>query len=431
MSTKNTLVKRTRVRWNIAILMWGVISINYIDRTVLSVVAPSLSSHFHLSEGEMGIILSSFFWSYVILQIPSGWFADKVGQRLCLAISVAWWSIAMMLTGLARGFGSLLGLRILLGMGEAGAYPCNAGITAKWFPDKERARVASIFDSGSKFGTAIAMPFIVWIVTILDWKAAFLLSGLLGFVWIVIWLAYYRDPEKHKYINQAELDYIKEGQTHSHDKDDIEGEKPSLKWYQLLKYRNVWALCLGHFSINYTAYFFITWFPSYLIQERGMKMMTMGFVSMIPPLVAIFSQLFAGWLSDKLYEKGMAVTRVRKTFLVSGLIVATTIGVAALIDTNWIIITLMSLSYAGLTFAGSQVWAMPAEIAPKNMASTLGGIQNTCSNMAGLLGPIITGFIVQFTGSFVPALLLTAVLVILGALNYLFLLGEVKPIKVK
>ncbi|WP_237690589.1 MFS transporter [Paenibacillus caui] len=416
--------KKTTVRWKVAVLMWAAISINYIDRTVLSVAAPEISRHFQLTEGQMGIILSSFFWSYVLLQIPSGWIADKIGQRIMLAVSVGWWSLATACMGFARGFGSLVALRVLLGMGEAGAYPCNAGITSKWFPATERARVASIFDSGSKVGTAIAMPLIVWLVAVFNWQIAFVISGALGFVWILIWWFYYQDPEKHKYINKAELAFIQNGQmqTTSHN------ERP-LKWYQLLKYRNVWAICLGFFCINYTAYFFITWFPTYLVEEKGMGSIKMGFVAMIPPLAAILSQLFAGWLSDKLYERGMPITRVRKTFLVSGLIVATSIGFAAVAEQIWLTVGLLTLSYCGLTFAGSQVWALPADLAPKNMASTLGALQNTFSNMAGIVGPIITGFIVQATGSFVPALMLTAGLVIFGALNYLLLLGRVKTIE--
>lgn len=271
--------QRTRVRWIIALLMWAAIAINYLDRTILSAAAPTLMKEFHISPIEMGVVMSAFFWTYMLFQIPAGWFADRVGQRLSLGLAVTWWSIATALTVVCRGVTSLVFVRVLLGIGESGAYPSNAGVTAKWFPDKERARVSAIFDSGSKVGTALAMPLVVWMLTAFGWETPFIVAGLIGLVWVVIWWAYYRDPEKHKYVNQEELNYIREGQTK---KEGIDNVQP-MKWYELLKYRNIQAMCVGFFMLNYAIYFFITWFPTYLVEERGMQLMKMGYVSMIPP----------------------------------------------------------------------------------------------------------------------------------------------------
>lgn len=419
--------KRSNIRWVVAFMMWAAIAINYIDRTVLSAAAPYITEEFGLTAGQMGIIMSGFFWSYALLQLPSGWVADKYGQKKTLGFAVVWWSAATAATGLATGFKSLLGLRIALGIGEAAAYPSNAGIASKWFPNKERATVAGIFDSGSKFGGAIAMPLIAWMIAVFDWKMTFLLIGLLGVVWGIIWMMFFKDhPADHKRVNKAELEHIREGQTKV---ETVGGEQP-MKWYQLFKYRNIWAMCIGFFMINYNSYFFITWLPTYLVKERGMDLIEMGIMASLPLLTAMVVEIGAGWLSDRIYAKGkLSLTATRKLFLIIGLVMASCIGFAAFADSAVLAITLLCIAKSGTTVAASQVWALPGDVAPRNMTSMVAGIQNTVSNMGGVVGPIITGFIVGATGSFVPALLFSAVLIVIAIVNYLFLLGKVKPIE--
>lgn len=420
--------KKSNVRWVVAFMMWAAIAINYIDRTVLSAAAPYITEEFNLTAGQMGIIMSGFFWSYALLQLPSGWAADKYGQKKTLGFAVVWWSVATALTGLATGFKSLLGLRVALGVGEAAAYSSNAGIAAKWFPKKERATVAGIFDSGSKFGGAVAMPLIAWMIAVFDWKLTFLLIGLVGVVWGIVWMIFFKEnPADHKRVNEAELAHIREGQAHM---EETGGGQP-LKWYQLFKYRNIWAMCIGFFMINYNSYFFITWLPTYLVKERGMDLIEMGIMASLPLLTAMVVEVGAGWMSDRIYAKGkLSLTAVRKLFLIIGLAMASCIGFAAFADSAILAVILLCVAKSGTTVAASQVWALPGDVAPKNMTSMVAGIQNTVSNMGGVVGPIITGFIVGATGSFVPALLFSAGLIVIAILNYLFLLGKVKQIQV-
>ncbi|UUZ85004.1 MFS transporter [Paenibacillus sp. P26] len=421
------LAKRSNVRWVVAILMWAAIAINYIDRTVLSAAAPYITKEFGLNAAQMGVILSGFFWSYALLQVPSGWVADKIGQKKTLGFAVAWWSLSTAVTGLATGFKSILGFRIALGVGEAAAYPSNAGISSKWFPDKERATVAGIFDSGSKFGGAIAMPLIVWLIAMFQWKMTFVIIGMLGIFWSIIWMVYFKErPEDHKGVNEAELKYIREGQSK---KEGVDRERP-MKWYQLLKYRNIWAMCIGFFMINYNSYFFITWSPTYLVKERGMSLIEMGIVASLPLLCAMVVEVIAGWLSDRIYSKGLlSLTATRKLFLIIGLLMASCIGFAAFAHSAVLAVVLLCIAKSGTTVAASQVWALPSDVSPKNMTSIVAGMQNTVSNMGGVVGPIITGFFVSAYGSFVPALLFSAALIVIGILNYLFLLGKVEPIE--
>ncbi|MFJ1211859.1 MFS transporter [Burkholderia pyrrocinia] len=418
--------QRTKVRWLVAGLMWAAIAINYIDRTVLSAAAPHIQKTFHLSAVEMGVVMSAFFWSYALLQLPAGMLADRFGQKKVLGFAVLWWSLATAVTGLATGIKSLVALRVALGVGEAGAYPANAGITSRWFPKAERATVAAIFDSGSKLGSAVALPLIAWLIAAFDWRVTFAVTGLLGIVWSVVWFFVFRDsPARHPRVNPAELAHIRNGQPAEHASVDA----PRVPWYRLLAHRNICAMCIGFFMINYNSYFFITWLPTYLVKERGMGLMEMGFMASLPLFVSMFVELLAGWASDRVYASGkLSLTATRKLFLTIGLVMASSIGLAAFAQSAAFAVFLLCIAKSGMTVAASQVWALPADVAPGNSVSMVAGLQNMISNMGGVVGPIVTGAIVSATGSFVPALVFSAVLIGIAIVNYLFLLGKVEPI---
>ncbi len=416
----------TRIRWWIAGLMWLAIAINYIDRTVLSAAAPHLITELDINPEMMGFIMAAFFWSYALLQIPAGWFADRFGQKKGLGIAVAWWSVATMAMGLATGFKSLLALRLALGVGEAAAYPSNAGITARWFPDRERATVSGLFDSASKFGGAVAMPLIVFMIAMFDWRLTFLAIGALGLFWVIAWyFIYSENPEDHKSISAEEVHYIRGGQAQKHGDKSV---RP-MKWYKLLRYRNIWAMCIGFFTINYTSYFFITWLPTYLVKDKGMDFLKMGMVAALPLICGMVIEVLAGWASDRIvHKKILSLTATRKLFLTIGLLMALCIGFAPFTESVFMTVLLLCIAKSGTTVAASQVWALPGDVAPQNSVSIVAGLQNTVSNMGGAVGPIITGAIVGATGHFTWALVFSAVLVVIGILNYLFLMGKVEPI---
>ena len=311
-------------------MLWLVVAINYLDRAVLSIALPKMVEEFHFSTKEMGVLLSAFFWAYALLQMPAGWLADKIGQKKTLSIAVILWSLATITTSFVTGFKSLIAFRLGLGVGEAGAYPSNAGIVAKWFPDRERATVSGIFDSAAGVGAALCLPLIVWLIATAGWRMTFILTGLTGIVWLIGWLYFFTDdPRNHKMVNEAELKYIVDGQRISVAAD--EGNK--IRWYELLKYRNVWSVPLGLFVGSYNSYFFITWFPIYLVTQKHVSFLHMGMFASLPPLAGMCSELFTGWLSDRLLAKGiLSLTAVRKLFLITGMILATAICFAAFAD---------------------------------------------------------------------------------------------------
>jgi ACS family D-galactonate transporter-like MFS transporter len=418
---------RSKVRWLVAGLMWAAIAINYIDRTVLSAAAPRIQTEFHLGAMDMGIVMSAFFWSYALLQLPAGVLADRFGQKKVLGFAVFWWSLATAATGLASGFRSLVALRVALGIGEAGAYPSNAGIATRWFPKQERATVAGIFDSGSKLGGAIALPLIAYLLATFDWKITFAITGSLGLVWCVVWQLRFKDsPADHKRVNAAELAHIRDGQLLQR----ADARRQAVSWRRLFAHRNIWAMCIGFFMINYNSYFFITWLPTYLVKERGMSLMEMGFMASLPLVISMFVEVLAGWLSDRVYSSGkLSLTATRKLFLVIGLVMASSIGLAAFAQSALVAVVLLCIAKSGTTVAASQVWALPGDVAPRNMVSMVAGVQNTVSNMGGVVGPVVTGAIVGATGSFTAALVFSSALIAIAILNYVFLLGKVEPIQ--
>jgi ACS family D-galactonate transporter-like MFS transporter len=418
---------RSRVRWIVAGMMWAAIAINYIDRTVLSAAAPRIQSDFHLSAVQMGVVMSAFFWSYALLQLPAGMLADRFGQKKILGLAVLWWSLATAVTGFATGFKSLVALRVMLGIGEAGAYPSNAGIASRWFPRNERATVAGIFDSGSKLGGAVALPLIAVMLAAFDWKVTFAITGALGIVWCLVWQFMFRDsPSEHPRVNAAELAHIRDGLAPN----AAEDKRNTVPWRKLFAHRNIWAMCIGFFMINYNSYFFITWLPTYLVKERGMGLMEMGVMASLPLLISMFTEVLAGWASDRVYSSGrLSLTATRKLFLIVGLAMASSIGLAAFAQSAVMAVVLLCIAKSGMTVAASQVWALPADVAPKNMVSMVAGVQNSVSNMGGVVGPIVTGAIVGATGSFVAALVFSSALIVLAIINYLFLLGKVEPIE--
>ena len=427
MISKGLNEKPTRTRYIVAIMMWAAIAINFLDRTTLAIATPHIMEEIHVTTEEMGMLMSAFFLCYALLQIPAGFISDKFGQRKILGLSVFWWSIATGLTGLASGFKSFLLCRMVLGIGEAGAYPSNAAITRKWFPKSERATVAGLFDSGQKFGGAFGIPVLTWLMITVGWRETFAILGVLGVIWAIVWYVFFRDnPAEHKGVNAAELAIIRK------DAEDESDKTMPCKWYQLLKYRNVRAMCIGFFMNNYNSYFFITWLPMFLMQDRGLSFSEMGFAASLPLLCGAVGEVFAGWASDRVHSSGkLSLTATRKLFICIGLVMALGIGFAAVTEDIVLTLILLCLAKTGTVVAASQIWAIPSEIAPRNMTGIVAGIQNCVSNFGGVVGPIVTGFIVGSTGHFEYALLFSAFLIFLAIINFVFGLGRIEPIKVE
>ena len=417
---------RIGVRWKIVFMAFLGTTINYIDRANLGVALPSIAKEMQLSREESGLILGAFFWTYALFQLPSGWFVDRVGPRVAYTVAVVWWSVFTATTAVARGFGSLFGMRLLLGVGEAPAYPTNAKAVAEWFPRHERAFATSIYDNGARAGTVLALPICSWIVSTFGWRESFVITGLIGLVWAVGWAKIYRHPSEHPGVSAEEREYIAAGQP------PPANAGPSVRWRDLFGYRAIWGMMLGFFCLNFVIYFFITWFPTYLVEARGFTTMKMGFYGSIPPLVAMLMGYAGGKTSDRLVRSGMSLTRARKIPIVGGMVMASSIGLAVIVPSAAWAIALLSLSFGSLTFAAASVWSLPADVAPNpKYVGSIGGIQNFASNLAGICITYFVGQMLAQTGGFVVPLMVAGGFALLGAFSYLVIVPEIKPLEVR
>lgn len=415
-------------RWKIGFLMFLGIVINYIDRVNISHAIIPISKDMHLTPFQQGIILSSFSWGYVLFMIPGGWLVDKYGSRIMNSLSASLWSIFTAAAAITTGFMPLLSTRVLLGSGEAPIFPGNARVVRAWFPLKERGRATALFDVGSYVGAALVAPIIIWIILTAGWRFSFLAFGLLGIFWSLIWYRYYREPEAHPTLSKKEFLFI----TNGINTKTLRSHKKKLPILTFLKYRQIWGMCLGFFCYNYLKNFFLTWFPSYLVAERGFSLIKVGIYALIPPMCAIIGELTAGYITDKLIQRGVSVTIARKLPLCIGMLTSSVIIGAVLVPNAIMAIVLLSISYTAVISASTGIWSIPGDIANnKDQVGRIGGIQNTFSNIAGIVAPIITGTLFGITHSFVLPLIISGLLAILGAFSYWFIVGEIKPLKIK
>lgn len=418
-----------KIRWTMIAMCFLANAINFIDRANLAIAAPNMRADLGLDAAAMGLVLSAFFWTYAFLQMPAGWFIDKVGVRISLALAVGWWSLFTMVTGIARGVGQMVGARFMLGVGEAAAIPSFAKVAFNWFPRKERGLACSIFDSGSRVGSALSLPLVAWLISNLGWRGSFGVTGLLGVIWSLAWWFIYRDPEQYRSIAPEAVDaLLAERGTPA-----IASPEVKVSWLDLFRYRTIWGMMIGLFCLNFAIYFFITWFPSYLMEIRGFSLSSLGTLGMLPALLAIPGGWLGGFVSDSLLRRGWSATAARKTCLVGGMLLSSCIAFSVFVESTGACLALFSIAYASLSFAGANVWAIVGEIAPTpGHVASIGGIQNFAGNLAGIFITTFTGVMLTITkGSFIIPLSAAGVLCVIGALSYLFIVGRIEPLPVK
>jgi len=418
-----------KIRWGLIGLCFLANAINYIDRANLAISAPNIRVDLGIDAATMGFVLSAFFWTYALFQMPAGWFIDKVGVRISLAFAVGWWSVFTVVTGMAHNIGQLIGSRLLLGVGESAAIPSFAKVAYNWFPHKERGLACSIFDSGSRVGSALSLPLIAWIISILGWRGSFYVTGSLGVLWAFLWWFIYKDPEKYRPIAPDAVDALlaeREPQT----KNITETEK--ISWCSLFRYRTIWGLMIGLFCLNFAIYFFITWFPSYLMETRNFSLKALGTLGMLPALLAIPGGWLGGFTSDWLLRRGWSATAARKTCLVTGMLLSSSIALSVFVENDLVCLSLFALAYASLSFAGANVWVIVGEIAPTpGHVASIGGVQNFAGNLAGIFITTFTGVMLTITkGSFIIPLSVAGALCIIGACSYLFIVGKIEPLTI-
>jgi ACS family D-galactonate transporter-like MFS transporter len=421
--------KPSRARFLILVLLFVTVVINYLDRSNLSVAAPKLSADLGIDSKEMGVILSAFGWTYAAMQVPGGWLVDKIAPRVLYPLAIALWSVATIGLGFVGNLIGLVILRLAVGALEAPAYPINNRVVTTWFPERERASAIGFYTSGQFVGLAFLTPALIYLQQNLGWHMVFVATGAVGILWAAVWYAVYREPKDFRGANAAEIALIAEGGGLV-DLGKKDRPRSAFQWSDLravLNKRKLWGVYLGQFFLNSTLWFFLTWFPTYLVKYRGMDFIKAGFLASVPFLAAFLGVVSSGLLSDFLVRRGCSLGFSRKMPIISGLLISSSILGANFVQSPALIIACLSIAFFGNGLA-SITWSMVSAIAPERLLGLTGGMFNFVGNLASVTVPIVIGFLVK-GDNFAPAITYIAATALLGAFCYGFMVGKVERIQ--
>lgn len=456
----NNSTKKTNVRWLVVAVLFFITVINYADRATISLAGPAIAKELKMDSIAMGYIFSAFGWAYVIFQLPGGYFLDRFGSKKVYAYSIFFWSLFTLFQGFvgflagATAIMTLFALRFMVGVAEAPSFPANSRIVAAWFPASERGTASAIFNSAQYAATVFFAPLMGWLIHNFGWHYVFTVMGVIGILFTLVWNKLIHNPKDHPMINKAEIDYIAQGgglvdidqakkdictqqesdmqcETGQAKKDSSQGEGPKLQYIkELLKNRMMVGIYVAQYCINAITYFFITWFPVYLVQARGMTILKAGFAASVPAIFGFLGGILGGLLSDFLLKKGYSLTVARKVPIVLGMLLSMSMLACNYVDVHWMIIAIMGLAFFGKGL-GALGWAVNSDTAPKQIAGLSGGLLNTCGNLSSITTPIAIGYIIQSTGSFNGALIYVVLHAFIAIVSYLFVVGEIKRVELK
>jgi MFS family permease len=389
-------------RWTLIALLAAATFINYLDRGSLAVALPFISKDLGLGPVEQGFALSAFFWTYAAMQIPVGWLVDRYNIKRVYAVAFTLWSLSAAATGLVRGLGDLVLCRILLGIGESIYLPGGMKVVSLHFRAEESAWPAGVFDLGAKLGLAIGTAVDVWLLVRFGWRSLFFRTGLAGLLWLIPWLWMYPSDRTNRanVANPANL-------------------ANPVDWSALLTHQTLVGISIGFFCWDYFWYFVISWLPSYLYSVRGVELTRLALFGSLPFLIFAGAEAIGGWGAGWLVRRGGDLSHVTKGFIAAGFAFGLLVIPAALVESSVLSIGfLLAASLSGI--ACGNMLAIPKIGAPEDQVALWTGVQNCIGNIGGVLAPIITGYLIARTGSYVTAFFLVAAILVVGAASYLF-----------
>jgi ACS family hexuronate transporter-like MFS transporter len=419
----NNSGKATKVgsyRWTVCGLIFFATTINYIDRQVLGILAPVLQKDIGWSQMDYGYIVAAFTAAYALGLLFVGRLIDKIGTKIGYSLSIIVWSIAAMGHALVKtvfGFGVA---RFALGLGESGNFPAAIKATAEWFPKKERAFATGLFNSGANIGAIVAPLVVPWITLTWGWREAFIFTGLLGFIWIVLWIWLYEIPEKHKKVTEEEIAYIQS------DPEEVQSEK--IPWLKLLKYRQSWAFVLGKFLTDPIWWFYIYWLPKFLNERYGLNLTHLGL-----PLIAIytmtsFGSIGGGWLSGAFIKKGWSINKGRKVVMLICALLILPIVFASVVSVWWAVL-LIGLATAAHQGWSANLYTTVSDMFPKKAVGSVVGLGGMAGSIGGMLIAAAAGLILQVTGSYLSLFILAGVVYLPALLIFHFLVPTMEKAK--
>jgi sugar phosphate permease len=416
---------RSRIRWFVLFLISLMYLITYMDRANISVTAPAMESEFGLSKIEMGLVFSAFAWAYAVGQIPGGWLADRFGPKKVLLSIVSFWSLMTAMTAWTSGLLSLFIVRFVFGLGEAGAFPTATRAMQLWFPKEERGLIQGVTHCFSRLAVAVT-PFVaVAIMSAFGWRWVFYSFALLGVVWAVAFAALYRNrPQEHPRVNDAELAYIRgglaEAAVHS-------TEKQTVPWRRIFGSPNMWYIAAAYFCFFYGSYFYLTWFPTYLLEYRHLSLKAVGLLASVPLVTAMIGDIVGGALTDTLFRRTKRLKFSRRIVAAPALLGAAVFLIpAAMTSDAMTAIICLAASNFFLEMVLGPAWAVPMDVAGPS-SGTVTGVMNMTGAVGASISPLVFGMLVQ-RGSWIAPFFVTAAILITGALIWIFLIDPEKSV---
>lgn len=413
-------IKTGNYRWRILSLLFFATTINYIDRQVIGILKPFIAEDLAWNEADYGYIVTTFQIAYAIGLLTTGRLLDKFGTRIGYVWSIVVWSVAGMAHAVARSVFGFASARFVLGFGESGNFPAAIKAVAEWFPKKERAYAAGLFNSGSTIGAIIAPIIVSGITLSFGWQWAFIITGALGFVWIFFWLAYYRIPQKHPKISKAELQYI----TQDVDENNT-GE--NIRWMELFKYRATFAICATRFISDWVWWFFLFWIPDFLNKMHGINIK-----EVVLPLIVIYAVssvggIGGGWLSSRFIQMGKSVDFARKTTILICALVIFPVMLVSQVHNLWAAVLLIAFAAAGHQGWASNIFTIVSDIYPKNAVASMSGLAGFSGAIGGALSASFVGILLESSGSYFLIFLTASSVYIINWLIIKFCIKEIKP----
>ena len=421
-------MKIPHLRWWMIGLIFLATLINYVDRQTVSVLKKSITDDLGLSNPEYAAIQNSFLIAYAISQMLSGRLYDAVGTRVGFTISIVVWSIAAAAHAAASSALSFGFWRFVLGFGEAGNWPGAAKAIAEWFPARERALGMGIFNTGAAVGGALSPPLIAWLATTWGWRPTFLITGALGFGWLVLWLVLYRRPQEHPWLEAKERTFVLEGRE-AGALPGAAGEAWRPGWLELLRYRQVWAILVARFLTDPIWWLYVFWLPSYFQEARGFSLQQIGWSAWFPFLAAGMGALTGGWASGHLIGRGMSLDRARKTVMTGGALLIPAGILAMRAESPY-----AALAWMGVVLFGFQIWinnvlTLPSDFFPGSAVASVAGLGGTAAALASVLYNWNTGRVVDLLG-YTPVFVAAGVLGPLGLAALILIAGPIERVRV-
>jgi MFS family permease len=400
-------------RFYIAALLFLNLFINFMHRINLSVAAPAIAREFSWDAGKMGLLFSSYQWTYCLLLLFWGWMSDRIGTRWVNGLSVTVWSTAGILTGVATSFGSMLATRLALGGAEAASFPTSGKVVRQWFPANERGLATAIFNAGTFAGPAISAPLIAWLLLKEGWRVSFMITGSVGYIWVLLWLTFFRKPSECSWLPEAERNYIL-AQT---DSQSLSSSPPKGTLFRLMGRKTMWGLFLVQGCCAYTMLLFLFWLPSYLVQSRHMSLVKASWFTSVPYIVAVILGVLIGKLSDSVLTHEAIKQGKRRNFLIVFILMSGVVLLTNMVANEYVLLLLVSIALSCISSALSLNIALTNDLVwnPRILGIAISFLM-LGGNIFGSLVPIATGYIVKWTGSFDIAFYLAGFLLFVAAL---------------